>query len=194
MALELVQFHVSTTGSLPNFLCGTDGFAYRKVLGLLASGYRTDAVKIVGTEVMKPRGLIGLAKDTLDCSVAEIREVFEILAEDATYPTIIHCTQGKDRTGLVMLMLLLLTDVVPLDDISRDYVKSEAELIPELEERMEEIRSIGLDEEYAKCPPAFTEQIKEYLDTKYGGVEGYLLSIGVSKEKQEKIRNRLLLV
>lgn len=164
----------------------------RKVLGLVASGYRTAAVKIIGSQVMKPRGLIGLAQDTLDCGAAEMRETFDLLAEDDTYPTVIHCTQGKDRTGLIVIMLLLLAGVVPLDAISRDYVKSEAELIPELEERMEEIRSIGLDENYAKCPPGFAEKIKEYLDTKYGGVEGYLLSIGVSKEKQEKIRKRLL--
>ncbi|KAL1965625.1 hypothetical protein VTN77DRAFT_5302 [Rasamsonia byssochlamydoides] len=188
------RYMISLTGRAfeKMLLWRLDWYNFIKVLGLLASGYRTEAVKIVGAQVMKPRGLIGLAKDTLDCSAAEMRETFDILAEDDTYPTIIHCTQGKDRTGLIILMLLLLTNVVPLNEIARDYIKSEAELIPELEERMEEIRSVGLDEEYTKCPPGFPEQIKEYLDTKYGGVEGYLLSIGVAKEKLEKIRNRLL--
>lgn len=141
---------------------------------------------------MRPRGLIGLAQDTLDCSVDEMRELFDVLARDETYPTVVHCTQGKDRTGLVVLLLLLLTRAVPLDVIGADYVKSEPELVPELEERMQEIRAIGLTEDYAKCPPGWTEAITNYLDEKYGGVEGYLLSLGIDREKQERIRNLLL--
>jgi len=141
---------------------------------------------------MQPRGLIGLAQDTLDCSVDEMRELFDVLARDETYPTVIHCTQGKDRTGLVVLLLLLLTKVVPVDVIGADYVKSEAELVPELEERVQEVRAIGLTEEYTKCPPGWTEEVKRYLDERYGGVERYLLSVGISREKQERIRSRLL--
>lgn len=141
---------------------------------------------------MNPRGLIGLGEDTLDCSLAEIRSVFEILAADDSYPVLVHCTQGKDRTGLVVLLLLLLTGVVGEELISGDYMKSEAELVPELEERLKEIRALGLDEEYAKCPPGFTTAIKTLLDSKYGGVEGYLSTLGIDPEKQERIRRRLM--
>ncbi|OXV11292.1 hypothetical protein Egran_00944 [Elaphomyces granulatus] len=169
-----------------------DWFNMIKVCVLHASGYRTEAIGILGAKVMQPRGLVGLSYDTLDCSVTEMRDIFDILAEDDAYPTMIHCTQGKDRTGLVVMLLLFLTGVVPLDVISADYTKSELELITELEERMKELRAVGLDEEYAKCPPTFTEQVKQYLDNTYGGVENYLQSIGISKEKQEKIRNRFL--
>lgn len=167
-------------------------FFYRKVWVLLVSGYRTEAIGIIGAKVMQPRGLVGLSHDTLDCSVTEMRDLFDILAEDDTYPTLIHCTQGKDRTGLIVVLLLFLTGVVSLDIISADYMKSELELAPELEERMKEIRVFGLGEEYVKCPSTFTEQVKQYLDTTYGGVENYLQLIGINKEKREKIRNRFL--
>jgi protein-tyrosine phosphatase len=149
-------------------------------------------VRIIGAQVMKPRGLIGLAQDTLDCGAVEMREAFEVLADDASYPIVLHCTQGKDRTGLIIMMLLFLTDIVPVPAISADYVKSEPELVPEQEERLQEILAIGLDEEYAKCPPGFTEAIKTFLDTRYGGTEAYLLSIGLSMEKIDRIRNRLI--
>lgn len=162
------------------------------MLALGISGYRTDAVSIVGQQVMQPRGLIGLGKDTLDSSLSEMREVFDLLSDESAYPAVVHCTQGKDRTGLIIMLLLFLTNAVPLDDISADYAKSEAELIPEMDERMKEIRAIGLDEEYTKCPPGFPRAMKMYLDNKYGGVEGYLLLVGISLEKQEKIRKRLL--
>lgn len=142
---------------------------------------------------MQPRGLIGLGEDTLDCSYAEMKEVFDILAAEDSYPVLIHCTQGKDRTGIVVLLLLLLMGVVPEDVISDDYVKSESELVAELEERMKEIRALGLSEDYARCPAGFTSAIKSQLDLKYGGVNGYLLSLGIDHEKQERIRRSLLL-
>lgn len=146
---------------------------------------------------MKPRGLIGLARDTLDSAGAEIRDVFYVLTNDNSYPVLIHCTQGKDRTGLIIMLLLLLVKEtasdIPLTAIAADYTKSETELRPELESLMKEITDIGLDEEYAKTPPGFTEALKSYLDTKYGGTKGYLLSIGCEEGNIERIRSRLLM-
>jgi protein tyrosine/serine phosphatase len=172
----------------------------RKVLGLMASGYRADAIKIIASQVMTPRGLIGLAQDTLDCAGAEIREIFDILTKDDSYPILIHCTQGKDRTGLIILLLLFLVadalseaqQSIPLDAMASDYMKSEAELLPELETLMKEITDIGLDEEYVKTPPAFTGSLKSYIDTKYGGVRGYLRSIGVGEEKINRVASLLM--
>lgn len=141
---------------------------------------------------MVPRGLTGLAEDTLEASKAEVRAVFEILARDDAYPTLVHCTQGKDRTGLVVLLMLLLAgDVVPPEAIVHDYSRSEPELEPELEERMKEIRAIGLDEHYTKCPDQFVTLTTQYLE-KFGGVTGYLEKAGVDRDMQERIRRKLL--
>ncbi|KAH1430611.1 hypothetical protein KXX32_003874 [Aspergillus fumigatus] len=169
-----------------------DWYNLIRVLALVASGYRTEAVTIIGQQVMAPRGLIGLGQDTLDSSTAEVREIFELLVSPAAYPVLVHCTQGKDRTGLIVLLLLLLLPEVSADAIAADYVKSEPELVVEFEERMKEIRVLGLNEEYTKCPPEFTQQIRAHLDAKYGGVGGYLTSVGIDREKQELIRQQLL--
>ncbi|KKK24764.1 hypothetical protein AOCH_002213, partial [Aspergillus ochraceoroseus] len=138
-----------------------DWWNFIKVLSYLASGNRIDAITLIGREVMNPRGLVGLAKDTLDNSTAEMREVFEILGggtaaslstrgnenENETRtipaPVLVHCTQGKDRTGLVVLLLLLLTGVVDDEAMAAEYVLSESELAVEGEERMKEIRAWG---------------------------------------------------
>ncbi|PYH76116.1 putative tyrosine/serine protein phosphatase [Aspergillus uvarum CBS 121591] len=190
-----------------------DWWNFLKVIALAASGYRTDAVVIVGQQVMSPRGLIGLGIDTLDSSFSEMREIFELLAGSETqassehstpgsstdssspaspYPVIVHCTQGKDRTGLIILLLLLLTGAVTQAAIRADYVLSEGELVVEVEERMKEIRMLGLSEDYTKCPDGFTAQICAHLDTKYGGVEGYLKQVGVDQLDLERIRKSLL--
>jgi protein-tyrosine phosphatase len=166
---------------------------YRKVLTLGATGYRDSAIKLVGEQVMQPRGLTGLAQDTLDASTAELRSVFELLASDKTYPVLVHCTQGKDRTGLVvLLMLLLVGESVSPAAIADDYTRSEPELVVEFDERIREIEALGLDAEYTRCPPGFVAATAEYLDRRYGGVQRYLAGIGIDADKQGRIRRKLI--
>jgi protein tyrosine/serine phosphatase len=123
----------------------------------------------------------------------EMRTVFELLAREESYPTLLHCTQGKDRTGLVVLLMLLLAgEAVPTEAVVDDYSRSELELVPEFEERMKEIRALGLGEDYTRCPPGFVTDTTEYLRDRYGGVEGYLEKIGIDFGMQERIRRKLL--
>ncbi|KAJ5818332.1 Glycoside hydrolase family 35 [Penicillium riverlandense] len=170
-----------------------DWYNYVKVITLAATGYRDTAIKLVGEQVMRPRGLTGLAQDTLEASAAELRSVFELLASEQTYPVLVHCTQGKDRTGLVvLLMLLLVGESVSPAAMADDYTRSEPELVSEFDERIREIRALGLDAEYTRCPPGFVEATTKYLDLRYGGVRRYLTGIGIDADMQGRIRRKLI--
>lgn len=162
-----------------------------KAVGLMTLGYRMEAIAILGREVMAPRGLTGLGKDSLDHGTSELGEIFTVLADSSNYPVLIHCTQGKDRTGLVVILLLLLLDV-PMGAISADYMASENELESERESRMEEIRRVGLGEEFAHCPAGFVQEIAEHLQDVYGGVQGYLRSIRIDERTQDDIKRSML--
>ena len=161
-----------------------------KLLGLMVAGYRIEALSILGREVMAPRGLLGLGKDTLDFCHEEVRNVFCLLAEQTTYPVLIHCTQGKDRTGLIVILVLLLLQV-PTESIVADYTASERELEPEKEARLKELGSIGLREEFFECPVGFVEDIKRYVDEEYSGVEGYLERCGVGQQMRNRVISNL---
>ncbi|KAL3472809.1 putative tyrosine/serine protein phosphatase [Aspergillus californicus] len=182
---------------------------FTKVLSYLVTGYREDAVRIIGELVMKPAGLTGLAMDTLEASTMEMKKIFDVLSSTSSSAApgvapydftpggvLVHCTQGKDRTGLIVLLSLLLTGVVDGETVAREYVLSEKELekepAEEKEQRMMEIRALGLDEEYARCPRDFTQKITAFLGEKYGGAQGYFDFIGVEKEVIEKVRTRFL--
>lgn len=154
-------------------------------------GYRTEAISILGREVMQPRGLIGLGKDSLDHSRDEIRELLEVMAEPKNYPLMIHCTQGKDRTGLCIMLLLLLLNT-PLQAISADYLASERELLPEMESRMVEISEVGLSEDFAGCPAAFVADLSDHINENYNSLQEYLELTGVDRMMQEKIVENLL--
>jgi hypothetical protein len=62
---------------------------------------------------------------------------------------------------------------------------SEAELEPERESRLVEIRSIGLTEDFAGCPGDWIEKMEGYLNGNYGGVREYCRSIGFSDTDEE---------
>ena len=59
----------------------------------------------------------------IDQNAHIIGEIFQRLADPAQLPAILHCTAGKDRTGLVVAMLLL-TLGVPQETVLADYTLS----------------------------------------------------------------------
>lgn len=162
-----------------------------KLIGLMALGYRVEAISILGTEVMAAKGLVGMAIDSLDHCTAEVLSVFQVLANLAAWPVVVHCTQGKDRTGLVVLLVLLLVDA-ERRAVERDYVRSQRELEPERGERLPEIRSIGLPDEFADCPVDWIERVARHVDEVYGGIEKYLVRCGVTVDMQRKVKEMLM--
>ncbi|KAG9234184.1 tyrosine/serine protein phosphatase-like protein [Amylocarpus encephaloides] len=164
-----------------------------KIAFLMLFRQRMKAIAIMCREVMGPRGLVGLGKDTIDNSGPEILETLHALSNRANAPVLVHCTQGKDRTGLVICLALLLLGV-PVDAIVHDYLLSEEELVPEYESRLEEIRSIGLGEEFAGCPADWVQEMVSHLDIKHGGARGYAKSIGFQELDQEALVERMACV
>ena len=141
-----------------------------KLFFLYAAGWRKEAIAVLATNVMAARGLDGLAIDSLIHSKAEIGRIFAILCDEGRYPVLVHCTQGKDRTGLVVLLVLMLCGV-PLEAVEADYRLSERELAPEREEKVREVGSIGLPEVFADCPLEWTGVVWRFVEEECGGVE-----------------------
>lgn len=86
---------------------------------------------------------------------------------------------------IVTLVLLILH--VPEDAISHDYLLSQPGLEPERAHRVAEMRQIGLTPAWGDCPPEMIERVREHLDVRYGGVEGYLDSIGFQAEDRARL-------
>ena len=140
---------------------------------------------------MTPIGLRGLGALTLRSSGPEIRDCFEILSQQSSYPVVVHCTQGKDRTGLIVMLVLWLCKV-DLAAVDADYRASERELVLERAGRLKELANLGLSEEFAGCPEGFVEWIYKTLSEGWCGVDKYLSSIGVTDEMMEGVRKCLM--
>jgi protein-tyrosine phosphatase len=162
-----------------------------KLVGYMAAGYLTEGISVVGRNVMLPRGLIGLGLDTLQYSGREIREIVNVLTDERSYPVVVHCNQGKDRTGIIILLILVLCGI-DLKTVTADYIKSEAELKPEMEELSRYLGRLGLDGSFAGCPADFVDKVVAHIDLEYGGIASYFCSIGVDEATQRKVKQILM--
>jgi protein-tyrosine phosphatase len=106
---------------------------------------------------------------------------------------VIHCVGGKDRTGLLAAFLLHLAGVSD-EEIAADYALSEERLrerhdawfeAAETDEELERLRRI------AQTPAESMVGVFRALEQRYGSVESFLRSSGVSDEELELVRARL---
>jgi protein-tyrosine phosphatase len=75
-----------------------------------------------------PRVVADRYREMLDRGSEMIAEALGILSEPASYPALIHCTAGKDRTGLLSAIILGLLDATD-ETILADYVASAAAMV-----------------------------------------------------------------
>ena len=133
--------------------------------------------------------------------------MFEILTSEthSPYPVIAHCTQGKDRTEVVILMVLLCLratnfkrstpeERIPISAISYDYALTN-EGLQRVREKMiqETISDAALSPSFVDIDPEFIPAVVRYINEKYGGIHGYIAYLGLDPEVViEKIQRDLL--
>jgi protein-tyrosine phosphatase len=117
---------------------------------------------------------------------------------DADGPVVVHCTAGKDRTGLVCALVLLAVGA-DRDAVVADYTASAANLAGAWADaavrRMRRFR-VAVDDDMRELLTGSPEQVLvdtlAWLDDEHGGVEAYLASLGVTDEVVDRLRTRLL--
>jgi protein-tyrosine phosphatase len=106
---------------------------------------------------------------------------------------VVHCHGGKDRTGIVVALLLRLAGV-PVEEIARDYELSGDRLRPRHEEWLasaEDEAERARIERITATPAAAMQGVVDAIDEQYGGVERYLIDGGLPAEALEAARARL---
>lgn len=121
-------------------------------------------------------------------------EAFRLFADEANYPMLVHCTAGKDRTG-VLLGLVLEVAGVSAADSAHEYGLSDAS-IPRLIAYLETTGRVleGTREEIAarlSTPPERMAGFLELLAAEHGGAEAYLRALGIEDEVFVRVRELL---
>lgn len=123
-----------------------------------------------------------------------VREVLELL-DGADGAVLLHCTTGKDRTGMISALLLGLAGV-PENDIVADYCVSEVYLTPVYEELRAEFlkhwpsETVSLSDPFFRTSPANMTALLRHLNAVYGGIRPYLRSCGVPDAVVSRLKTR----
>ncbi|KAJ3158228.1 hypothetical protein HDU86_002937 [Geranomyces michiganensis] len=163
-----------------------------KVIALIGSGQKPRAVAMIGQEVISPKGLVGLYRNFADYCGAEIVQALKIMSSSADkFPVLVHCTQGKDRTGMVVAMALHCAGV-DLKYILRDFERSQAGLDSQRQVMVGEMAKTGLDPSFSDAPAPVLAETIAYIIDKFGSVDEYLERHGFTKDLREKLAANLL--
>ncbi|MGM7667693.1 tyrosine-protein phosphatase [Microbacterium sp. A93] len=117
---------------------------------------------------------------------------FAAIAEQAEQGVLIHCTAGKDRTGMLSAFVL---DVLGVDRalILDDFAASQSHLGPEYladlfaDADVENLPGIVAHRATAS-PPELLADALDALECEYGSIAAFLLAHGVSQAQLESLR------
>lgn len=149
-----------------------------------------DQMNSSGFEGDLPGSMSGLYISLLDKNQAEMVEIFTRLA-NAKGAALFHCTAGKDRTGVVAMLLLNLAGVQD-SDIIADYSVTEIYMrnvfSSQLEGHTEEI-----PEYVFRSIPQSMVRVLQHLKETFGNAEQFLQTAGLAQEKIDILKEKMMM-
>jgi protein tyrosine/serine phosphatase len=124
---------------------------------------------------------------------ANVAAAFAAVARAPEGAVVVHCMGGKDRTGLLVALLLHAAGVDD-EQIASDYAVSEERLRPRSEVWLAEAGTEAERERIRRIlvtPADSMLGVLRELERRYGSVEAYLRAGGVGDEELELVRKRL---
>ncbi|HEV7813283.1 MAG TPA: tyrosine-protein phosphatase [Leifsonia sp.] len=120
------------------------------------------------------------------------------IADTGDAGVVVHCTAGKDRTGIVVALALLAVGV-DRRTVVADYAQTEGNLQGAwLEKMLELVKSHGVEVTpdirviMGGSPPEALEGVLDLIDRERGGLHQYLLDAGVDELELAKLRSVLV--
>lgn len=143
---------------------------------------RTTGLKIQKGYTEGPAGMAKSNEIFLEIGVPSLARAFRTLAQPGALPALFHCSLGKDRTGLLAMMLLSLAGASD-EDIAADFTLTQENTpcTPSAISRVQNfMKALGIDvsDEEARhllaAEPATATLTLEMIRRNYGSVESYL--------------------
>ena len=161
-------------------------------IAVIPEGGSDQLSKLVGDTGISGKRYLGY----LEFGPTSWLRLFGILADQENLPVVLHCTAGKDRTGVSTAFLLSVLGV-NRDVIEADYLLTNLDT----ERQADFIEStVGYPDGYDResmisAAGVPKDAMKDFLDgveSKWGSSVEYLKKIGVTEEQMEMVRKNFL--
>ncbi|WP_059037581.1 tyrosine-protein phosphatase [Gordonia desulfuricans] len=163
-------------------LAASWGTGVRVVNNPVFSGARLDRLVEVS--------LVDLYDRMLNTSAERIAGALNSFDPDGS--TLVHCAAGKDRTGVVVAIALMLADVEP-EAIVADYLRT-GEAIEHIYARMSDRRrlpaAIGVDHPVFGTPSEAIELVIDRVGGSAGGAWGWVAGNGADEQRLRRWAER----
>jgi protein-tyrosine phosphatase len=133
--------------------------------------------------------------ELLDLGAPAFAQAFAAINAPGGVPALVHCAIGKDRTGVLIALLL---DAAGVDraEIVADYARSGERMAPIIARWNAQGPSVGLTEQLAAftamAVPETMEHVLDELHSRWGGAAGYLEGHGQTASSIEAWRRQLI--
>lgn len=124
-----------------------------------------------------------------------VADAMSAIADAPSAPILVHCHAGKDRTGVIVALVLRLAGV-SIDDIADDYAVSGVQLAEMLARDRVTAIERGMDQ--VRVERLFTVrreamvQTMECVDSEHGGPVSLLRAIGLDQPRIDRLTTLLL--
>ena len=138
------------------------------------------------------KSLFDLYQGYLTGRQEQIKEILEIVNDHLSDGIIFNCTAGKDRTGIISMILLKICNV---DDemIKMDYEVSERNVIDSLIKRKNENIHLQNEPDFLfRSHRSEMEKALDFIEAHYGTFNEYMSEIKVPTNLLDNIRNSVL--
>lgn len=140
-----------------------------------------------------PKSLGELYIGLLSSSRDHISRVLKIIAGYPEVCVLFNCTAGKDRTGIIAMLLLKLAGVADKDVIA-DYAASGDNIRAVLYEQKAALETGGRvleDYLFESCPDDMAMALT-YLETACGSARNYMQTLGLTGKEIETVQRKLI--
>ena len=131
----------------------------------------------------------------LEVAPGNVRDIFQLFGSADVFPAVVHCTAGKDRTGVIVALILDLLGVAH-ETIVADYELSNAsvaELVAHLRGAAADVAAVSESDLLRfGAPREAMEGFLAHVHRQYGSSRDFLTSVGVEDRVFDTLEQVLL--
>ena len=123
-----------------------------------------------------------------------ITAALQLLRDPDSYPAVVYCAAGKDRTGVLVAIVLDLL-CVPRDQIAADYTLSDApsQALRDWRAALDPSRRDPVPAGIYRAPADAIPRFFAALETRFGSLDAYLTGVGIPVDQtRTALRENLL--